>query len=212
MPHRPHAPAVALLLLVGACGAPQTPASTTPRGSPAEAAPVRALRDSQLPSVRGADAAPIDLRHYERARTALAESLMRERVAGETASREAMQSPGPSPEDAARRSELAQPITFLAGGYQLTPEARRTLERKGLILAAYPAARLRIAGSTDASWPVAPDTLLGGRRAHAAKAFLVGLGIAADRLDAVSARPETGVAVHQAAFELLTPWRPLVRE
>ncbi len=199
-----------IALLVAACGAPAPAAAPVPLGPAVAAAPVIAVRDSLRTGARaGADTG--DHRpHYERPRGARADSMMRERLARETAERDAAQDS--LRDGAAWRTELERPITFLEGGRQLTPEAREVLARKGAILASHPAARLRIAGGTDDGGRVPADTLLGMRRARAAKDFLVGLGVAAERLESGLARCDEVVESNQASFVLLAAWRPATCE
>ena len=53
-------------------------------------------------------------------------------------------------------------------------------------LKAYPQAKLQIGGNCDERGTVEYNLALGERRAHAAQAYLVGLGVAQDRLSTIS--------------------------
>jgi len=53
-------------------------------------------------------------------------------------------------------------------------------------LKAYPQAKLQIEGNCDERGTVEYNLALGERRAHAAQAYLVGLGVATDRLSTIS--------------------------
>ncbi|HEV8674047.1 MAG TPA: OmpA family protein [Methylomirabilota bacterium] len=70
--------------------------------------------------------------------------------------------------------------------WELTPEARRTLEDVGSALKAYPSLTLLIEGHADERGTVEYNLALGARRAQAAKDYLVGLGIEPGRLDTIS--------------------------
>ena len=70
--------------------------------------------------------------------------------------------------------------------WDLTPEARKTLEEVADALKAYPSLNLLIEGHADERGTVEYNLALGARRAQAAKDYLVGLGIDVARLDTIS--------------------------
>lgn len=70
--------------------------------------------------------------------------------------------------------------------YDLTPDARATLQKQAAWLQKYPAVRVRVAGNADERGTVEYNLALGARRAASAKEFLVSLGVAANRIDTIS--------------------------
>ena len=77
--------------------------------------------------------------------------------------------------------------------YNLTPESRRTLERQAAWLQRFPAVTLTIEGHCDERGTREYNLALGERRANSAKAYLVALGVDANRLNTISygkERPE----------------------
>jgi len=75
-----------------------------------------------------------------------------------------------------------QPITFDAGTYALTEEAKRVLDEIAMLLAGQPQVSLLISGHTDDSGQSAFNLKLSQDRADAVKAYLVSRGIDATRL------------------------------
>ncbi len=77
--------------------------------------------------------------------------------------------------------------------YNLSPEARRTLERQAAWMQRYPSVTIAIEGHCDERGTREYNLALGERRANAAKAYLVALGVDANRLSTISygkERPE----------------------
>lgn len=68
----------------------------------------------------------------------------------------------------------------------LKPEARAILKKKAAFLRFNTSFRVLIAGNCDERGTEAYNLALGERRAHAAKKFLVALGISGDRISTVS--------------------------
>jgi peptidoglycan-associated lipoprotein len=81
---------------------------------------------------------------------------------------------------------LAERIHFEFDKAEIRPEDRPVLDRKLAILRANPMLVLRIAGHADERGSDEYNLALGARRAAAARAYLVNLGIAPARLEVVS--------------------------
>lgn len=84
------------------------------------------------------------------------------------------------------RLVLTEMIFFDYDQAELRPEARQVLDAKAAILQGDVAVRIRVAGHTDERGSDEYNIALGMRRAAAAKRYLVGLGIAEDRIAVVS--------------------------
>ncbi|WP_223649866.1 OmpA family protein [Hymenobacter psoromatis] len=76
-------------------------------------------------------------------------------------------------------------VLFKLGKPELLPEASPALDQLAAALRARPALRLRIAGHTDRVGESDKNQVLSEQRAAAVKAYLVRVGIAADRLETV---------------------------
>jgi len=70
--------------------------------------------------------------------------------------------------------------------YSLTGEAQATLQRQAQFLQQYPNVRIQIAGNCDERGTREYNLALGARRAEAARAYLVSLGVASSRITTVS--------------------------
>lgn len=77
-------------------------------------------------------------------------------------------------------------VFFGYNQYNLTNDAQATLRRQANWLKQYPEARIRIEGNCDERGTREYNLALGARRANAAKAFLVGLGVDASRISVIS--------------------------
>ncbi|MEM6648650.1 MAG: peptidoglycan-associated lipoprotein Pal [Pseudomonadota bacterium] len=77
-------------------------------------------------------------------------------------------------------------VFFGYNQYNLTNEAQATLRRQAAWLQEYPETRIRLEGNTDERGTREYNLALGARRANAAKAFLVGLGVDPSRISVVS--------------------------
>jgi outer membrane protein OmpA-like peptidoglycan-associated protein len=75
-------------------------------------------------------------------------------------------------------------ITFAAGKATIAKSSNKTLDEAVAALAQYPSLRVEIQGHTDDQGPDDVNLKLSQDRAEAVKAYLVGKGIAAERLDA----------------------------
>jgi len=84
-------------------------------------------------------------------------------------------------------------VFFAFDKYNLTPESRQTLERQAAWLKSYPSVTVTVEGHCDERGTREYNLALGERRANAAKAYLVALGIDENRLTTISygkERPE----------------------
>lgn len=70
--------------------------------------------------------------------------------------------------------------------YTLTPQAQATLARQAAWLKQYPATRIVVAGNCDERGTREYNLALGARRAEAARAYLVSLGVDGARITTVS--------------------------
>jgi peptidoglycan-associated lipoprotein len=77
-------------------------------------------------------------------------------------------------------------LNFAFDRYDLTDDARRSLEDLAQALKANPTFGVLIEGHADERGTTEYNLALGQRRAQAAKDYLVSLGIAADRIDTTS--------------------------
>ena len=78
------------------------------------------------------------------------------------------------------------PVYFDTAQATLGPKAQATLEQAAKVLKDNPSYKFSLVGSTDARGGDAYNQALGQRRAAAVRDYLVGRGIAADRLTAAS--------------------------
>ena len=81
-------------------------------------------------------------------------------------------------------------VFFGYNQYNLSQEAQGTLARQAAWLKEYPATRLRLVGSADERGTREYNLALGARRANAAKAYLVGLGVDPSRISTMSVGKE----------------------
>jgi peptidoglycan-associated lipoprotein len=68
----------------------------------------------------------------------------------------------------------------------LSAEARQTLDRQAAWLKRYPSVRVTVEGHADERGTREYNMALGARRANAARAYLVALGVGGDRIQTVS--------------------------
>lgn len=81
-------------------------------------------------------------------------------------------------------------VFFGYNQYNLTNEAQAVLARQAAWLKEYPSTRARVVGSADERGTREYNLALGARRANAAKAYLVGLGVDASRVSTMSVGKE----------------------
>lgn len=84
------------------------------------------------------------------------------------------------------RVSVGDRVFFGYDRFDLTPEARAILERQAAWLRQYPGVQVLIAGNCDERGTREYNLALGARRAAAARDYLVGLGISANRMQTVS--------------------------
>jgi peptidoglycan-associated lipoprotein len=77
-------------------------------------------------------------------------------------------------------------LQFEFDRWDLTPEARRTLDELAVVLKSFPNLRIGIEGHADERGTTEYNLALGARRAQSARDYLVSLGVAADRLETIS--------------------------
>ena len=85
-----------------------------------------------------------------------------------------------------RRAVLEERVHFEFDRSDITEDARAILDRKLPILAGDNAIRLRVEGHADERGSVEYNLALSLRRANAARAYLLGGGVAGDRIEVVA--------------------------
>ena len=88
--------------------------------------------------------------------------------------------------DDLNRNSPLQPVYFELDSSELSGEAQKTLDGNAAVLKKYGTWAVTIEGHCDERGTAEYNLALGERRAAAARAYLVSLGIAADRLRTVS--------------------------
>ena len=86
-------------------------------------------------------------------------------------------------------------ITFDTDRYNVDAADGATLQSQAVWLARYPGKRVTLEGHADERGTRDYNLALGERRANAAKTYLVGLGVGADRIQTVSFGKERPVAL-----------------
>jgi len=77
-------------------------------------------------------------------------------------------------------------VFFAYDQYTLTPQAQATLARQAAWLKQYPNVRITLAGNCDERGTREYNLALGARRAEAARAYLVSMGVDGSRITTVS--------------------------
>jgi peptidoglycan-associated lipoprotein len=88
--------------------------------------------------------------------------------------------------DDLNRNSPLKPVFYALDSDELTPEGQKTLDDNAAVLKRYPTWTVTIEGHCDERGTAEYNLALGERRAVAARAYLVSLGISADRLRTVS--------------------------
>jgi peptidoglycan-associated lipoprotein len=117
----------------------------------------------------------------EEARLAAERAEAERRAAEESRTREAV-----AAETAAAREILEERVHFDYDRATIRADAEQRLMRKLAVLRANPEVRLRIEGHADERGSIEYNVALGQRRAEASRDWLVGFGIAPNRLETVS--------------------------
>ena len=105
----------------------------------------------------------------------------------ETVTEVAPEPQGPVPGSQADLEQNAGHRVFFAyDQYTLTPQAQATLSRQAAWLQEYPETRILVAGNCDERGTREYNLALGARRAEAARAYLVSLGVDRSRITTVS--------------------------
>jgi peptidoglycan-associated lipoprotein len=117
----------------------------------------------------------------EEARRAAERAEAERRAAEARAGEEALRA-----ETLAAREILEERIHFDFDRSNIRPDAEQRLMRKLAVLRANPEVRLRIEGHADERGSIEYNLALGQRRAEASRDWLVGFGIAPNRLETVS--------------------------
>jgi outer membrane protein OmpA-like peptidoglycan-associated protein len=87
-------------------------------------------------------------------------------------------------------------VNFETAKADLSPEAREVLDRVATSLAAYPEIRVEVAGHTDSKGSRTYNVRLSQKRAESVRDYLVGKGIAADRMVAKGYGPDKPIATN----------------
>ena len=114
--------------------------------------------------------------------------------------------PEPVPEDAVgskslddlNRDSPLKPVFFELDSAELSSASQGTLQENANVLKKYATWQITIEGHCDERGSAEYNLALGERRANAVKEYLVGLGIAADRLLVVSKGEETPVCSEES--------------
>src|SRR5579884_2001761 len=88
--------------------------------------------------------------------------------------------------DDLNRNSPLKPVFFVLDSDELSPDNQRILDEDAALLKKYPTWTVTIEGHCDERGTAEYNLALGERRAVAARAYLVSLGISADRLRTVS--------------------------
>jgi peptidoglycan-associated lipoprotein len=143
---------------------------------PAKVKRIAAVEESRIAAVKESQvAAVVESRAAQKA-------LEEQRLLEESLQEEAKA----SRERAERERFLNEHIYFELDRSRLLPEAEEILRRKAGWLMAHPNASVTIEGHCDERGTYEGNMVLGDRRARSTKSYLVGLGVAPERLKAVS--------------------------
>jgi peptidoglycan-associated lipoprotein len=88
--------------------------------------------------------------------------------------------------DEINRNSPLKPVYFALDSSDITPEGRSVLDANAAVMKKYPSWTVTIEGHTDERGTAEYNLALGERRAVTARAYLVSLGVSADRLRIVS--------------------------
>lgn len=102
--------------------------------------------------------------------------------------------PDELPDQVKRFTGAIKGIIFESGKAVIRPESFSTLNEAAKVLAEYQAVRVEITGHTDSTGSLERNMAVSKERAEAVKLYLVGRGIAADRIETRGAGPNEPVA------------------
>jgi peptidoglycan-associated lipoprotein len=88
--------------------------------------------------------------------------------------------------DAFNKQGVLKRINFETNKWDIVPDARKTLKENAAWILAHPQFNVTVEGHCDERNTEAFNLALGERRANAAKEYLVGLGVAATKIQTVS--------------------------
>jgi len=161
MSMRPTMVAVALALAVGACGGKKASVARPIPPPPPD------------PSATSAANTPGPPRPVEEPTVVPPEPVPEDRIASASI-------------DEANRNSPLKPVFFALDSAEIEAEAKDVLDSNAAILKKYPSWTITLEGHCDERGTAEYNLALGERRAIAVRAYLVSLGIAADRLRTVS--------------------------
>jgi outer membrane protein OmpA-like peptidoglycan-associated protein len=92
------------------------------------------------------------------------------------------------------RIVIKQQVHFASAKYKVLPDSFKLLDQVAQVLQDYPAMRVSVEGHTDSVGPEAMNMKLSQARAEDVKAYLVGKGVAPERLEAVGYGPTKPIA------------------
>jgi peptidoglycan-associated lipoprotein len=148
--------------------------------------PLSACARRQPPPREPIGAAPPDTAGEGARRAADRERARQDSIARARAAEDAARRGGGSDAAARARAILEETVYFDYDESEIRSDAQEVLARKVPILRANPAARMRVSGHADERGSVEYNLALGMRRASAAREWLAGFGIPADRFDLTS--------------------------
>jgi len=167
-------------MLVASCHSSPPASTTPPEPSASEIAMRKHVQDS-LDAVALASSDSLD-RARRIALMGRADSIETARLAFE-ATRAAEQA---AAKNGLLRDELGMVVLFDVARSEISSEGRAALDRKAAILEANPGVRLQITGACDERGSERYNMALGERRTSAVRTYLIGKGVAAERLDGMS--------------------------
>jgi OOP family OmpA-OmpF porin len=126
--------------------------------------------------------------------------------------------PDELPEAVRKYTGVVPGIAFDTGKATIKPSSFPTLDAAAKVLSDYPDLRVEISGHTDSTGTLERNLQLSGERAAAVKGYLIGKGIASDRIETRGAGPNEPVADNSTKegrarnrrieFKLLQPPEP----